>query len=208
MDIPFKFRDYAVHLFPGLMFLIGIYEIAPVFQSQLKENPISGIIVIIIIGYFIGFISDAMTHNLTRKLIRRIRIFEDPFKKDWDKIKDKNNTLHFLAISILRKELGDEIIEKERPNRLIYYCLRVVENEASSSLANLPSRILSLENITINIMPPLLFVSMVLIIKGEVLVAMISVSAFIAMPFRNVQYRKWLLRIILASYVAVRNKNL
>lgn len=204
MDMPFKFRDYAVHLFPGLIFLVGVYEISPEFQSQLKANPVSGVIVVIIIGYFIGFVSDAIAHSFTRRVIRKIGKFKDPFKSEWERIKKENDSLHSLAISLLKKEVGEGVVEKEKPNRLIYYCLRVIENEASAQLANLPNRIISLENITINIMPPLLFLSVILLVKGELYTAILPAIAFITMPYRNIQYRRWLMRVILASYVVIR----
>ena len=207
-NIPLAFRDFLIYLVPGIIYVLGVYPLLPTAQTFFESNEVSATLLLFLLGYVAGMISDALFNNLTIKIMRQFTKLRDPVQELWKQEEDPHSVLG-QAILALKNELGDETVENETPNRLIYYCMRRIEASENAAMSNQLSRIIALDNLTKNLMPAFVFNCGVWIYfgysdhPGYYLLACLCLVSTIGMAFQNVYYRRWLYRVALSSYLAL-----
>jgi len=198
----FSFRDYAVYLFPGLVYIAGIIILSETLKDFLVTQPIVASFIFLLGGYLAGVFGEALLYRLIwRDIIRKVSFWKDPIKDIFDS--PKESSLTYLALSLLREHLGKETVEAESATALTYFCLRYIEIK-SPEAAQTPDRINSLLNLTANLVPALLVLCIALFLSGLWIFACVALACAFSLPFKNRSYRFWLVRTVLRQYVILR----
>ncbi len=205
-SIPLKFRDFTVHLFPGLIYLTAFILYSNEARQFLVTEKVLGSILLFISSYLVGFIFSAACDNTVRKIIRSIPKFKDPLKGIFTSEQANQNRLFGHAYTLLCSELGKDIVDNEINARLVYYCFRRQEVAGDSPATLTADRALSLENLTINLIPAFISLSFSLLLQQEFFLGVFCLMCAAVMPFKNISYRKWFMRVVLSSYIALKKQ--
>lgn len=201
--MPIDFRDFAVHMAPGLLYLFAAYEVSQPVQVFVHTNPVVASFVALALGFLVGFANGAVIEPAVRKLVRKVPAFGDPFKARWASM--DTSPLFKAARELIARDLPGVDIERENGNRIIYYCLRRIE-ASDGTIAAQANRIIALDNMALALVPPALCFSFASLYGGLYTLALVSFIAACLLPYGNIKYRDWGFRVIVTGYLAIRMK--
>ena len=117
--ITLGFRDYAVHLFPGFVALISVYLLVQPLRAWVEYNKVAATIFVFVGGYIIGFVLDAIFHDLVlEQVVRKIPWWRDPLLDVWP-TGSGETSINATAKRLLEKHLGHDQVENEFSTSLV-----------------------------------------------------------------------------------------
>jgi len=129
----FSLRDYLAYLFPGVLLLGGYFLTHHEHWELLKQDKLLSSIVLLIGGYFSGYISNVFSTRTIAKILDCF--FGNSFTTTLSK-PDKNNFDQTFALMVkteLQNYWGKELVDAEESN-LLLLCWRDIQRSTHQGI--------------------------------------------------------------------------
>ncbi len=213
-----SFRDLANHLFPGIIISFPIFYILTTETGLKSDLNTAMIFAFLIISYIIGFSVDSISkiNRWANKAIRRSR--GDPLKdiflrEGMDHEIIDPNTFERVALQIVQKRFGKNLLQNEHRLAILHYMLREIESK-SNFLANFISRISALENMCRNLGLACILNAIIIVIytiySGKFVIfnfVLFFLFAGILLLMARDANRDWFGKVVVRGFVAVNTEN-